>query len=170
MTMLVRRRVRWTQLVAIATVTVLSVSCASYQMGDPIRASKQGRDSETHPTQAQSPRPTATEYRNSSAQRQANEWELKWQQIQTPSDPVSWSDHFHVCGLKYRFRNYDQLFRCLDLLEAKIAAGDKRVPQAKTVQTSAPVYIDWLRASAYAELGEPEIALKWADSAWNALP
>ena len=28
----------------------------------------------------------------------------------------------------------------------------------------------WLRAAAYAELGEPETALKWAESAWAALP
>src|SRR5262249_17528631 len=91
-------------------------------------------------------------------------------QTETPNDPVSWSDHFHICGLKYRFRNYDQLFRCLDLLEAKIAAGGKRVPDTQIVQASAPVFIDWLRASAYAELGGPEVRLKWADSAWNAVP
>src|SRR5262249_29964340 len=67
-------------------------------------------------------------------------------------------------------RNYDQFFRCLDLLEAKIAAGGPRVPKTEWVQGGAPVMIVWLRATAYAELGEPDTALKWAEKAWSALP
>ena len=38
------------------------------------------------------------------------------------------------------------------------------------VRSGVPIVTGWLRASAYAELGEPEIALKWADAAWAALP
>lgn len=144
--------------------------CASYQMGDPLRANPQANAPASATPQAPNPRAASAEYRSGAAQRKADDWERRWQQIQSPSDPVAWTDHFHVCGLKYRFRNYDQLFRCLDLLEAKIAAGGKRVPQAELVQRSAPVFIGWLRASAYAELGEPQIALKWGDAAWSALP
>lgn len=61
---------------------------------------------------------------------------------------MTWSDHMQVCGLKYRFRKYDQLLRCLDLLEVRIATGGKRVPNAELVQRGAPVMIGWLRASA----------------------
>jgi CHAT domain-containing protein len=132
--------------------------CASYRMGDPLRA-----DPNAHAA-------TATG-QSGSPKKKVDVWEAKWQQIQKPSDPVIWIEHFHVCGLKYRYRNYDQLFRCLDLLDAKIAAGGKRVPKyPELVKRSAPIFINWLRASAYAELGDPDTALKWANQAWNALP
>jgi CHAT domain-containing protein len=155
-------------------------------MGDPLRVDPKASVPASAPTdvpasapatrapQPQQPeRSTAgkrTEYRNGSAQKKADIWDVRWQQIQGRSDTVTWSDHFHVCGLKYRFRNYDQLFRCLDLLDAKIAAGGSRVPHADLVQRSAPVFIGWLRSSAYAELGETDVALKWANSAWTGLP
>jgi hypothetical protein len=42
--------------------------------------------------------------------------------------------------------------------------GGERVPKAELVQLGAPVMSGWLRASAYAELGEPETALKWTES------
>ncbi len=127
-------------------------------MGDPLRA-----DPNAHAA-------TPTEQHNSSPRKKVDVWETRWQQIQKPTDPVVWTEHFHVCGLKYRYRNYDQLFRCLDLLDAKIAAGGKLVPKTELVQRSAPIFIGWLRASAYAELGDPDTALKWANQAWNALP
>src|SRR5262249_31583954 len=123
----------------------------------------------SQPSTPAAPGKTA-ESRRSPAQKKADVWEVRWQQIQEPSDKVLWTDHFHVCGLKYRYRNYDQLFRCLDLLDAKIAAGGSRVPYADLVQRSAPVFIGWLRASAYAELGETDVALKWANSSWTGLP
>ena len=150
---------------------MLLAGCASsYHMGDPLAADPKAQVQKSPSAQAQNPQATSGEYRNQKAERKADQWELEWQQIQTPSDSVMWSDHFHVCGLKYRFRNYDQLFRCLDLLDAKIAAGGARVPKAELVRGGAPVMTGWLRASAYAELGEPETALKWAESAWAALP
>ena len=116
------------------------------------------------------PQNQAAEYRDKGAQQKADQWELKWQQIESPADSVEWTDHLQVCGLKYRFREYDQFFRCLDLLDTKVAAGGERVPKTPWVQQGAPVMTGWLRASAYAELGEPETALKWAESAWAALP
>ena len=150
---------------------LLQAGCASsYHMGDPLRAKPASQAPGSGAAKAQSAQDPSAQYRSGSAQRKADQWELKWQQIQTPSDRVSWSDHFQVCGLKYRFRNYDQLFRCLDLLDAKIAAGGARVPKAQLVQRGAPVMTGWLRASAYAELGDPQVALKWAESAWAALP
>lgn len=141
----------------------------SYHMGDPLRPDPKAQFSQTAPAMEPSAEETA-KYRDKSAQQRADQWEVKWQQIQSPSDAVSWSDHFQVCGLKYRFRNYDQLFHCLDLLDAKIAAGGPRVPKAELVQHGATPMTGWLRASAYAELGEPETALKWAESGWAALP
>lgn len=140
---------------------VLLAGCGTtYHMGDPLRPDPKARVEDS----------ASSQYRNDSAQRRADDWESKWQQIQKPGDTVQWTDHFHVCGLKYRFRNYDQFFRCLDLLDAKIAAGGPRVPKPELVRAGAPVMIGWLRATAYAELGEPETALKWAESAWSALP
>src|SRR5262245_19555913 len=95
----------------LSAVFLLLAGCtASYHMGDPLRAD---------PKASRTPQ-ESTEYRNGSAQRKADEWEIRWQQIQKPGDTVKWTDHFHVCGLKYRFRNYDAFFRCLDLLDAKI--------------------------------------------------
>ncbi len=97
-------------------------------------------------------------------------WDQKWSQIQSSSDPVDWIDHFRVCAIKFRYRNYDELFRCLDLFEAKVSQGGERVTHVDAVRRAAPVLTGWMRAYAYAELGEPDIALKWAESAWNALP
>jgi CHAT domain-containing protein len=151
-------------------IALLAGCASSYHMGDPIRANSQTQAGHAGPSQAPSPGDTAAEYRDKNAQLKAEQWELKWQQIQSPANTVTWSEHFQVCGLKYRFRNYDQLFRCLDLLDAKVAAGGNRVPKADLVQQGAPVMTGWIRASAYAELGEPETALKWAESAWAALP
>ncbi len=147
-------------------VIVLLAGCTpSYYMGDPISAKSQVQSAQTGEEEG-----TSGEYRDKRAQQRADEWALEWQEIQSPDDAVKWTDHVHVCGLKYRFRAYDELFRCLDLLDAKIAAGGERVPKAELVQRGAPVMTGWLRASAYAELGEPETALKWAESAWAALP
>jgi CHAT domain-containing protein len=157
---------------AAAAVLALLAACTAhptYHMGDPIRAEPAAPAGQTPPPPAPNAR-NSSGYRDQRAQQLADEWDLKWQQIQSPSDPVSWSDHFQVCGLKYRFRNYDQLFRCLDLLDAKIAAGGARVPKPELVRGGMPVMSGWLRASAYAELGEPETALKWSESAWAALP
>jgi len=163
-----RARAIWATIIA-----ALGTACTgpTYHMGDPIRANAPA----TAPTATTVP-PVAgpgdktAGYRDRKSLQSADQWELKWRQIQSSSDAVSWSDHFHVCGLKYRFRNYDQLFRCLDLLDAKIAAAGARVPKAELVKQGAPPMIGWLRASAYAELGDPETALKWSESAWAALP
>ena len=44
-------------------------------------------------------------------------WDAKWIQIQSGADRTDWIDHFRVCAIKFRYRNYDQLFRCLELFE-----------------------------------------------------
>src|SRR5882724_12564124 len=143
-----RRRVKPQWFAAMMALVTGCSSTATYHMGDPLRAESKAQTPHTAPAGAQGTQDAPTEYRDKTAQRKADEWETKWQQIQSPSDSVSWSDHFQVCGLKYRFRNYDQLFRCLDLLDAKIAAGGERVPKAELVQRGAPVMSGWLRASA----------------------
>jgi CHAT domain-containing protein len=157
----------------------LVAGCASsYRMGDPVQVDAHAKAPPASASAAPSgqaghasaTQPARGEYRSGHAEHEAEEWAAKWQQIQSSSDTVKWDEHFHVCGLKYRFRNYDQLFRCLDLLDAKTAAGGDRVEYVEIVRRGAPIVTGWLRASAYAELGEPETALKWAESAWAALP
>jgi CHAT domain-containing protein len=99
-------------------------------------------------------------------------WDAKWIQVQSGADRTDWIDHFRVCAIKFRYRNYDQLFRCLTLFEAKIAKDGIKVKHGNVgmLRRAAPVLTGWLRAAAYTELGEPEQALKWAEAAWDALP
>lgn len=99
-------------------------------------------------------------------------WDAKWIQIQSGADRTDWIDHFRVCAIKFRYRNYDQLFRCLTLFEAKIAKDGVKVKHGNVgmLRKAAPVLTGWMRAAAYTELGEPEQALHWAESAWAALP
>lgn len=132
-------------------------------MGDPIAA-----DPAAKSTAANSAPPKQASSKE--AQRKTDEWAEKWKQIQGPSDTVKWNEHFQVCALKYRYRNYDELLRCLDLFVAKVAAGGKQVEHIESARKGSPVLTGWLRASAYAELGEPQIALKWVESAWSAVP
>jgi CHAT domain-containing protein len=146
-----------------AAILLLATGCAtSYRMGDPLNA-----DPAAKPHDATVP-PVAGQ--NSKANRELDVWAEKWRQIQSTSDPVDWIDHFRICAIKYRYRNYDELLRCLDLFEAKVAQGGKRVSRVEAVRRATPVLTGWMRAFVYAELGEPEVALKWAESAWNAMP
>jgi len=48
-------------------------------------------------------------------------WEDMRGRILIKPDTVPMDAHWRVCGLKYRFRNYGELFRCLDLIEASCA-------------------------------------------------
>jgi CHAT domain-containing protein len=93
-------------------------------------------------------------------------WDTKWGQIQHEPQDVALGDHWKVCGLKFRFRNYRDLFSCLDLIEQRVAKLDEKDPRRRY----APVLAGWMRTSAYAELGDDEEALKSAESAWAALP
>ena len=130
-------------------------------MGDPLKADANAKSHATSGRQSQR--------QDAKAQARLDPWAGKWTQIQAGSDKVDWVDHFRVCAIKYRYRNYDQLFRCLELFEAKVAAG-QHIAHVEVVRRATPVLAGWMRASAYAELGEPDVALKWAESAWNALP
>ena len=154
---------------ACAAVLLLAGCGGAYRMGDPLKADSKAHAPRSSSTAPENPQSSSPNYRNDAALRKADQWELRWQQIQSPSDRVTWTDHFNVCGLKYRFRNYEQLLLCLDLLDAKIAAGI-RVEKIDLVRSGIPVMTGYLRASAYAELGEPDTALKWAESASAALP
>ncbi|HKT72490.1 MAG TPA: CHAT domain-containing protein [Steroidobacteraceae bacterium] len=149
---------------------LLLTGCGTtYHMGDTIQA-QSPRSTAASSSPEKPANPNSAVNGPPPTDRQDDQWDVLWRTIQSPSDTVGWIDHFHVCGLKYRFRRYDELFRCLDLLDSKIAAGGTRVPKADLVQHGAPVVTGWLRATAYAELGEPEIALNWAETAWRALP
>ena len=93
-------------------------------------------------------------------------WDLKWTQIQHEPQEVALGDHWKVCELKFRFRNYKDFFSCLDLIEQRLARLDDSDPRRRF----APVLAGWMRASAYTELGDDETALKSANLAWGALP
>ena len=99
-----------------------------------------------------------------------DKWTGKWQLIQRPDNTVDWIDHYQVCAIKFRYRNYGELFHCLDLLEAKIAQGGKYLSHLAAIRHEVPLLTGWMRATAYAELGEPEVALKWAEIAFSTLP
>jgi len=96
----------------------------------------------------------------------AVKWDEAWRQLQREASSVKLSDHWRVCGIKFRFRNYQELFLCLNLIERRLAKLDKDSRQRKY----SPVLIGWMRAGAYAELGQIEEARTWAESGWNALP
>ncbi len=150
-----------------AAVLLLCAACASsYRMGDPLKATKAAATTQSVP-RTQAPAAPAAQ---PAAKAKPDPWAQKWREIQTASDRVDWIDHFRVCALKYRYRNYDELFRCLDLFEAKIARGGKGMQHVEILRRVTPVLTGWMRSCAYAELGEPEVALKWAESAWDAMP
>ena len=146
-----------------ATILLIATACSTaYRMGDPITAKAGAKSREATMPQ--------TAPKSAKANTALDKWSQMWRQIQQPADTVEWTDHFRVCAIKYRYRNYDELLRCLDLFEAKVARADKRIAHVEIVRRAVPVLTGWMRASVYAELGEPQIALKWAESAWNALP
>src|SRR5579859_5388493 len=91
------------------------------------------------------------------------QWDLRWRAIQVRPESTSLADHWRVCEIKFRFRIYRDLFRCLDLIEAR---SDKDARELRF----APVIVGWMRTEAYAELGEPVEALKRGEAAWAALP
>jgi tetratricopeptide (TPR) repeat protein len=90
-------------------------------------------------------------------------WNEKWRQVQARPESVALGDHWRVCEIKFRFRVYRDLFRCLDLIDARtdLDARERRY---------APVITDWMRAEAYAELGQPVEALRSSEAGWAALP
>ena len=129
-------------------------------MGDPISADKAASSpSVGAPTAATSRAVPDTE----------DEWDVKWRAIERGGDTVGWVDHFQICALKYRYRNYAALFRCLDAFEAKVAQRDDQ-SGIKYARRAGPTLVGWLRASADADLGQPDSSLQWAESAWAALP
>ena len=153
-------------------IAILSVACSSsYRMGDVIKADPKTKSADaTASAGARSPGPASSGASNSKKDIEFEKWNEKWRLIQSGSDSVGWVDHFRVCAIKFRYRNYDELFRCLDLFEAKVARGGKDIAHPEVVRQVTPVLTGWMRASVYAELGEPDIALESAESAWNALP
>jgi hypothetical protein len=153
------------RLSAAALALCLGACASSYQVGDVIKADPNAKPADAA-TAVQSPAahpPTS----NKKQTTELDQWNEKWQLIQSSSDSVGWVDHLRVCGIKFRYRNYDELFRCLDLFEAKAAAG-KKIGHVEIVRQVTRVITDWMRSSAYSELGEPDAALRSAETAWNA--
>jgi CHAT domain-containing protein len=148
-----------------ATALCVAACSSSYQMGDVIKTDPNATQAAS--ANAKRPAAAAPSTKNSA---EFDEWSEKWRVIQSSNDSIGWVDHLRVCGIKYRYRNYDELFRCLDLFEAKIANGRKSISHYDVVRRATPVITAWMRANVYSELGEPDVALKWAETAWNAMP
>ena len=152
-----------------------SAGCATdYHMGDTVGTAPVQQHQAAVVNGSPAVTPQASPPKLSSADRkrakELAEWEAKWRQIQSQSDKVDWVEHFRVCTIKYRYRAYDDLFRCLDLLEAKVARGGKRLPHSDEAHSVTPVLAGWLRSVAYSELGQTDLALQWAQKAWSAVP
>ena len=134
--------------------------CATpYLMGEPLSAERLAE------LKADAPSAPPTQS-SASGRAEPGEWDKTWQQVQRAADSVDVNDHWKLCAIKLRFRKYGELFLCLDLMEQRVAKLDANNPQRKY----APVIAGWMRASAYSELGQFNEALKWAESAWSALP
>jgi CHAT domain-containing protein len=145
-------RSHWLLAMAAGTLMLMSGCAAEGLVGLPPSSDRAG---------AASASPVAAPDSTASAEQRL--WDDKWREIQARPESVSIAEHWRVCEIKFRFRIYRDLFRCLDLMEAR---SDKDERQ----QRYAPVIIGWMRADAYAELSQPAEALKWAESGWQALP
>ena len=144
------------------------VACSSYRMGDPIVAKPANTSASNAPAEM-----PASGVANGA--KTTDTWQQKWQAIDSGSnESISWIEHFQVCTLKYRYRNYAALFRCLDLFDAKLTQPAGSGLFAATIHTQGqrvgPVLSAWLRSSAYADLGDPDESLRWAETAWSGLP
>jgi CHAT domain-containing protein len=155
---------RGDQSVFAALILIAIGGCATHhEMGTPIRAD---RASESQPGTSVPPASPAA----SNIAPELKQWDVAWAKIQIDPTNGNWVDHLRICAIKYRFRNYDELFRCLDLFEGRVAAMGAKEVDVEALREFTPVWTGWMRAGAYAELGSPDLALKWATSAWLALP
>lgn len=145
---------RW--LIAAAAFLLVGGCTANSLVGIPAAPERADR-----PAAGAGPVPTAAPPRSSSAE--LVPWDDKWRKIQAKPESVALGDHWRVCEIKFRFRIYRDLFLCLDMVEA-------RSDMSPSQRQYAPVMIGWMRAGAYAELGQTPEALKWAESGWRALP
>jgi CHAT domain-containing protein len=132
-------------------------------MGEPIRANRGTEDQAVVS-------PSAARPDGVTGNADLAKWEEKWREVQTAPEAVDWVDHFWICTIKYRFRKYDELFRCLDLFERRVARMDPNKSDVAGIRQFTPVWTGWMRAGVYAEFGSPDLALKSAQSAWDALP
>jgi CHAT domain-containing protein len=146
-----------------ALVLIAIIGCAARQMGTPIRAD---RPTESSPGSAVRPESPAA----SSVSPDLKQWDVLWARIEVDPMTGNWVDHFRICAIKYRFRKYDELFRCLDLFESRVTAMSAKDRDVQVLRQYSRVWTGWMRAGAYAELGSPDSSLNWATSAWLALP
>jgi CHAT domain-containing protein len=149
---------------AVAAFMVIG-GCASSAMGVPIRVPQTAQQSSPAPPQVA---PSAPSSRLTASD------EL-WSKLTRDPASVGWLDHVRVCAVKYRFRRYDELFRCLDLFDQALGRDNGAAQRAaawgdRSLQEAGPVWSNWMRAGAYAELGLTDEALRHAEVAWNALP
>ena len=146
-----------------ALILIAIGGCAGHQMGTPIRADLA---SESQPGTAVPPGSPAA----SNIAPDLKQWDVAWAKIQSDPTTDNWVDHFRICAIKYRFRKYDELFRCLDLFETRVMAMSAKDRDVRVLRQYSRVWTGWMRAGAYAELGSPDSSLNWATSAWLALP
>lgn len=156
--------------IAPTAIALLIGACASsYQMGDVINADPTAKSADAPVTAATESTDAVSPPLSKKQNSEFDQWNEKWRLIESSSDSVGWVDHLRVCGIKFRYRNYDELFRCLDLFEVKVATGNG-IAHVDLVRQVTPVITGWMRSSAYSELGEPDAALRSAETAWNAMP
>ena len=115
---------------------------------------------------APAPRPTAPAQHT----KERENWDQVWREIDADPTRVDWITHYQACTIQFRYRRYDALFRCADSFDHRVQMMAAGQADADSLKRYAPVLTGWLRASAYAELGSPEVALQWAASSWDALP
>jgi len=153
--------VRWRQgLRPLAAALLLAIAgCAERKMGTPIAVD---RDKISKPSQVPAQAPAA--------QADLGKWNDIWNRLETDPRSVSWVEHYEACGIKYRFRRYDELFRCLELFDRRVRHLSPRDSDAEGLARFSPVLTGWMRAGAFEELGQPDLALKWAQPAWDAVP
>ena len=147
-------------------------------MGDPIVANPPRGGTTAAPTStadvAPAP-PAAVDTASTATAAKKDPWQEKWLAIDAGNgDALNWIEFFQVCTLKYRYRDYGALFRCLDRFDARLAQPPGSGLFAGTIHNqgrrAGPILAAWLRSSAYADLGDPDASLQWANTAWNALP
>jgi CHAT domain-containing protein len=110
--------------------------------------------------------PTAADIGAADHHDELAKWNAAWDRLRQQWQAVSPADHWRVCGIKFRFRMYRDLFQCLDLMDQRIDALPAEAPERK----AGPIISNWMRSFAYLELGQDEAALNAANKAWELLP
>lgn len=92
-----------------------------------------------------------------------DEWEVKWKMVIEDSDQLDLQDHWFSCGIKFRLRQYSDLFSCLDKLKVRTA---KTLDADDPKRVMEPLFSGFLYSTALMELGQYPEALEHAKAAY----